>query len=81
MTDKIGETKMLSWIKKVVALDLKHELGILGQRKFLGGLGRGEKKVLVCSEYVGRHLVTMTLGKLLLDSNFSSIFFSIMFQV
>lgn len=44
MTDKIGETKMLSWIKKVVALDLKHELGILGQRKFLGGLGRGRRK-------------------------------------
>lgn len=64
MTDKIGDTKMLSWIKKVVALDLKHELGILGQRKFLGGLGRGEKKVLVCSEYVGRHLVAMKLGKI-----------------
>lgn len=45
--DKIGETKMLSWIKKIVALDLKHELEILDSVSFLVDWGRRKSSCLV----------------------------------
>jgi len=43
--DKIGETKMLSWIKKIVALDLKHELEILDSVSFLVDWGEESPRV------------------------------------
>lgn len=36
---------MLSWIKKVVALDLKHELGILDSVSFLVDWGEESPRV------------------------------------